>query len=101
MDRRNALPDRLKTLLHVCMNDWRYHRQWWYWSGEARLRVEGKDIKPTSTGEAGRGKADAAAHDFRDEIARISDLRARVVSIIKNCNENMRKAGRPCRRGKV
>ncbi len=39
MDRWNELPDHLKTLLEVCFNSSHYHRQHWYWNGEASLRV--------------------------------------------------------------
>lgn len=101
MDRWNELPDRLKTLLQVCMNDSHYHRQYWYWGGEARLRVEGSDLKLTTIDDAEWDKVEAAAHEFWDEIAETSELRAKVVKIIKQYNDNMAKAGRPYRYGQV
>ena len=99
MDRWNALPDRLKTLLQVCMNDSHYHRQYWYWGGEARLRVEGKDLKLTTIDDSEWAKVEAAAHEFWDEIAATSELRAKVVGIIRKYNDYMAKAGRPYRYG--
>jgi hypothetical protein len=41
MDRWNEVPDHLKELLKVCMDSSHYYRQWWYWGGEANLRVNG------------------------------------------------------------
>jgi len=96
-ERWNALPDRLKTLLQVCMNDSHYHRQWWYWGGEARLRVEGTDLKLTTIDDAEWAKVEEEAHKFWDEIAAQSELKAKVVSIIRHYNDVMAKAGRPYR----
>ncbi|RME16041.1 MAG: twin-arginine translocation signal domain-containing protein [Alphaproteobacteria bacterium] len=96
-ERWNELPDRLKTLLQVCMNDSHYHRQWWYWGGEARLRVEGTDLKLTTIDDAEWAKVEAAAHEFWDEIAAQSPLKAKVVEIIRKYNDTMEKAGRPYR----
>ncbi len=97
MDRWNELPDHLKTLLQVCMNDSHYHRQWWYWGGEASLRVKGTKLKLTTIDDAEWAKVEDEAHKFWDEIAAQSPLKAKVVGIIKDYNETMMKAGRPYR----
>ncbi len=97
MDRWNELPDRLKTLLQVCMNDSHYHRQWWYWGGEASLRVKGTKLKLTTIDDAEWAKVEAEAHKFWDEIAAQSELKAKIVSIIRDYNATMEKAGRPYR----
>ncbi len=97
MDRWNELPDNLKTLLQVCMNDSHYHRQWWYWGGEASLRVKGTKLKLTTIDDSEWGKVEEAAHRFWDEIASQSELKAKVVNIIKDYNATMVKAGRPYR----
>jgi TRAP-type mannitol/chloroaromatic compound transport system substrate-binding protein len=97
MDRWNELPDNLKTLMQVCMNDSHYHRQWWYWGGEARLRVEGTKLKLTTIDDAEWGKVEEAAHKFWDSIASQSELKAKVVGIIRKYNANMEAAGRPYR----
>ncbi len=97
MDRWNELPDHLKELLMVCMDGSHYHRQWWYWGGEASLRVKGTKLKLTTLPDEEWGKVEAAAHKFWDEIAAQSPLKAKVVGIIKEYNDIMVKAGRPYR----
>jgi len=97
MDRWNELPEKLQTLLKVCMNDSHYHRQWWYWGGEASLRVHGTDLKLTTIPDAEWATVEDAAHKFWDEVASQSPLKAKVVDIIKNYNADMIKAGRPYR----
>ncbi len=97
MDRWNELPEHLKELLMVCMDGSHYHRQWWYWGGEASLRVKGTKLKLTTLPDEEWGKVEAAAHKFWDEIAAQSPLKAKVVGIIKEYNDIMVKAGRPYR----
>ncbi len=97
MDRWNELPERLQTLLKVCMNDSHYHRQWWYWGGEASLRVHGTDLKLTTIPDDEWATVEDAAHQFWEEIASQSPLKAKVVNIIKNYNADMIVAGRPYR----
>jgi TRAP-type mannitol/chloroaromatic compound transport system substrate-binding protein len=99
MDRWNELPEHLKTLMQVCMNDSQYHRQWWYWGGEAKLRVDGTDMKLTTIDDAEWAKVEEKAHVFWDEIAAQSPLKAKVVDIIRTYNANMAAAGRPYRFG--
>jgi TRAP-type mannitol/chloroaromatic compound transport system substrate-binding protein len=99
--RWDELPDRLKTLLQVCMNDSHYYRQHWYWGGEAKLRVEGTQLKLTTIDDAEWAKLEQAARAFWDETAKTSPIAAKVVGIIKKYNETMSKAGRPYRYDKV
>jgi len=97
MDRWNELPENLQTLMQVCMNDSHYHRQYWYWGGEASLRVHGTDLKLTTIPDQEWATVEDAAHKFWEEIAAQSPLKAKVVNIIKNYNNDMIVAGRPYR----
>ncbi len=99
MDRWNELPENLKQLMQVCMNDSHYHRQWWYWGGEAGLRVNGTKMKLTTIPDEEWGKVEAKAQDFWDEIAAESPLKAKIVGKIRQYNADMVKAGRPYRYG--
>jgi len=98
MDRWNALPDNLKELMRVCFDSSHYYRQWWYWGGEAELRVNGPKMKLTSIPDAEWEQVEEAAKSFWDEIAE-TDTQKKVVGIIKQYNEVMRAAGRPYRYG--
>lgn len=97
MDSWNKLPDKLKELLKVTMDASHYYRQWWYWGGEAKLRVEGTKLKLTTIPDAEWAQVEAAAIKFWDEIAKESAVKAKVVKIFKEYNAIMEKAGRPYR----
>ena len=97
MDRWNALPAHLQKLMEVCFNSSHYHRQHWYWNGEANLRVNKKKLKSTSISDQEWAKVENAAHKFWDEIASESELKARIVGILRNYNDTMVKAGPPYR----
>ena len=99
MDRWNEVPPHLQELLKVCFDSSHYFRQHWYWTGEARLRVEEDKLKLTTIPDAEWATVEAEASKFWDEIAAESELKAKVVEIIKKYNENMVKAGRPYRYG--
>jgi TRAP-type mannitol/chloroaromatic compound transport system substrate-binding protein len=99
MDRWNELPDHLRELLKVCMDQSHYYRQWWYWGGEASLRVNGTKMKLTSIPDEEWAQVEAAAVKFWDEIAAESETKKKVVDIIKLYNADMQKAGRPYRYG--
>jgi len=99
MDRYNSLPDNLKELLKITMDSSHYYRQWWYWGGEASLRVNGKDMQLTSIPDAEWATVEAAAVKFWDEIAAESPTKKKVVDIFKQYNADMTKAGRPYRYG--
>ena len=97
MDSYNALPDHLKELLKLTMDSSHYYRQWWYWGGEAQLRVQGTKMQLTSIPDEEWAQVEAAARVFWDEIAAESETKAKVVQILKDYNDIMEKAGRPYR----
>ena len=99
MDSYNALPDKLKELLTLAMDSSHYYRQWWYWGGEASLRVNGTKMKLTAIPDDEWAQVEAAAVKFWDEIASESAVKAKVVGIFKQYNADMAKAGRPYRYG--
>ena len=99
MDRWNELPDSLKTMLQMAMDQSHYYRQWWYWGGEASLRVNGTKMKLTSIPDDEWAQVEAAAVKFWDEIASESEVKAKVVDIFRKYNADMQKAGRPYRYG--
>jgi len=96
-DRWNALPEHLKTLFEVCMDSSHYYRQHWYWGGEAKLRTSGTKLKLTSIPDEEWAQVEVEALKFWDEIAKESPRSAKVVSILKEYNATMEKAGRPYR----
>lgn len=97
MDRWNELPDDLKELVSACFQQSHYYRQHWYWTGEARLRVEGTKHTLTSIPDAEWSTVEQAAREFWNEIAAESETKAKVVQIFKDYNAAMDKAGRPYR----
>jgi len=99
MDRWNELPPHLQELFKVCCDQSHYYRQWWYWGGEAALRVNGSKLQLTSIPDAEWKTVEDAARVFWDEIAAESPTKAKVVEIIKQYNADMEKAGRPYRYG--
>ncbi len=99
MDSYNKLPDNLKELLQLMMDSSHYYRQWWYWGGEASLRVNGTKMKLTSIPDEEWAQVEAAAVKFWEEIASESPTKRKVVNIFKQYNADMQKAGRPYRYG--
>jgi TRAP-type mannitol/chloroaromatic compound transport system substrate-binding protein len=97
MDRWNELPERLQMLLSVCMDESHYYRQWWYWGGEADLRVNGDKMQLTTIPDEEWATVEAAAKEFWGELTEGSPVREKVVGIIEDYNETMRQAGRPYR----
>ena len=96
-DRYEELPEKLKTLLKLTMDHSHYYRQWWYWGGEAALRVNGTELEMTTIPADEWATVEADARVFWDEIAKESELKAKVVQIFKDYNETMVKAGSPYR----
>ena len=99
MDRWNEVPDRLKTLMQTCFDQSHYYRQWWYWGGEADLRVNGTKLELTAIPDSEWAQVEQAAQNFWEEIAAESETKAKVVEIFKKYNAGMAKAGRPYRYG--
>ncbi|GMG84637.1 TRAP transporter substrate-binding protein [Paralimibaculum aggregatum] len=97
--RWDELPDNLKELVRVCFDASHYYRQWWYWGGEAELRVRGDKMKLTAIPDAEWAQVEEAAKGFWDEIAGQGEVETRVIEIIKDYNAVMRDAGRPYRYG--
>ncbi len=97
MKQYNKLPAHLKELLQLTMDSSHYYRQWWYWGGEASLRVYGKKLKLTTISDSEWARVEKAAVKFWDKIAAESKTKAKVVNIFKKYNSDMQKAGRPYR----
>ncbi|WP_413205518.1 TRAP transporter substrate-binding protein [Rhodospirillum sp. A1_3_36] len=95
----NAVPAHLQTLFKLCMDSSHYHRQWWYWGGEADLRVNGSKLKLTTLPDADWKKVEDAAHEFWDEVAQESERSAKIVKILRDYSALMQKAGPPYRYG--
>jgi len=99
MESWNNLPEDMQTLFRVCTDQSHYYRQWWYWGGEARLRVHGDKMKLTSIPDAEWAQVEQAAVKFWDEIASEGPTQAKVVDILRKYNADMERAGRPYRYG--
>ena len=97
MDKYQELPDHLKELLKLTMDSSHYYRQWWYWGGEAALRVHGPKMELTTIPDEEWQTVEDAAHVFWDEIAAESETKAKVVEIFKRYNADMVRAGKPYR----
>ncbi len=96
-ERWNELPDHLKELFKAVTDASHYYRQWWYWGGEAALRVGGDKMKLTTIPSEEWAQVEAAAREFWDEIAAESETKAKVVAKIREYNDVMEKAGPPYR----
>ncbi|MDZ4381635.1 MAG: TRAP transporter substrate-binding protein [Parvibaculum sp.] len=92
-----ALPEHLKTLFKLTIDSSHYYRQHWYWWGEANYRVTGGKLELTTIPESEWQVVEDEARKFWDEIAQKSERNARVVEILKNYADTMRKAGAPYR----
>jgi TRAP-type C4-dicarboxylate transport system substrate-binding protein len=97
MDSWNKVPPHLQELLRLAFDSSHYYRQHWYWGGEAKLRVEGTEMKLTTIPDAEWKTVEEAGRKFWDEIAKESPTKAKVVGILKRYNETMEKAGQPYR----
>ena len=93
----NKVPEHLQTLFKLCMDSSHYYRQYWYWGGEAHLRVKGEKMKLTTIPAEEWATVEAEALKFWDEIATTSPRCARVIQIFKDYNDLMKKAGPPYR----
>jgi TRAP-type mannitol/chloroaromatic compound transport system substrate-binding protein len=95
----DAVPEHLKTLFQLCIDSSHYYRQHWYWWGEAHYRVTGGKLELTSIPEAEWKTLEDEAYKFWDEVAAKSERNAKVVKILHEYAETMRKAGPPYRYG--
>jgi len=96
-DRWREVPDHLKQLFHLCIDSSHYYRQYWYWWGEASYRTTGGKLELTSIPEEEWQQVEDEAQKFWDEVAQTSPRCARVVQILRDYSETMRKAGAPYR----
>lgn len=92
------MPEHLKELFKLCMDSSHYYRQYWYWGGEAKLRVNGDKLKLTTIPSEEWRPIEVAAVKFWDGIAEKGTPRAKaVVKILRDYNAMMDKAGSPYR----
>ena len=97
MERWNELPEDLQTLFRVCCDQSHYYRQWWYWGGEANLRVNGTKMELTTIRAAEWDQVVKDAEELWKDVAAWGDRARRVVEICKKYNQVMQKAGVPKR----
>ncbi len=96
-ERWNELPEHLKQLFLLCIDNSHYYRLHWYWWGEAEYRTRGGKLELTTIPDEEWRIVEDEAFKFWDEIAQTSERNARVVEIIKKYINTMRKAGSPYR----
>ena len=95
MERWNELPEDLQTLFRVCCDQSHYYRQWWYWGGEANLRVNGTKMELTSIPDAEWETVEDAALVFWDEIAAESETKAGSLTSSRNTTQTWRRPDAP------
>ena len=92
------VPPHLQELFKLCMDSSHYYRQYWYWAGEANLRVNGGKLKLTTIPESEWKSVEDGALKFWDEIvAKGTPRQKEVVKIFRDYNAMMEKAGSPYR----
>jgi TRAP-type mannitol/chloroaromatic compound transport system substrate-binding protein len=91
------LPEHLQTLLMLAIEKSHYYRLHWYWYGEAHYRVNGGKLEMTTIPDEEWAIIEDAAYEFWDEVAGTSPRNEKVVSILKEYVETMKKAGPPYR----
>ncbi len=99
-ERWGELPEHLKTLYRLCIDQSHYYRQYWYWWGEAHYRTTGGKLELTSIPEEEWKTVEEEAMKFWDEIAAESPRNAKVVQILKDYRATMIEAGPPYRYAK-
>jgi TRAP-type mannitol/chloroaromatic compound transport system substrate-binding protein len=92
-----AVPKHLQALFRLSMDTSHYYRLHWYWWGEAHYRTKGGKLELTSIPDSEWKVVEDAALKFWDEIAAKSPRNAKVVKILKEYAETMKKAGPPYR----
>lgn len=96
-DKWDALPEHLKVLFRMSMDSSHYYRLHWYWWGEAHYRTTGGKLKLTTIPDAEWQTVEDEAVKYWDELAEKSPRSAKIVKILKEYNEIMKKAGKPYR----
>ncbi len=96
-DKWAEVPEHLKKLFKLSIDSSNYYRLHWYWWGEAFYRTTGGKLELTSIPEEEWSKVEDEAIKFWDEIAQRSPRCAKVVQILKEYNQTMKKAGKPYR----
>ncbi len=91
------IPKHLQTMLMLAIQKSNYFRLHWYWYGEAHYRVTGGKMELTTIPEDEWKQVEDAAYKYWDEVAQKSEIDAKVVGILKNYVDTMRKAGSPYR----
>ncbi|WP_422365880.1 TRAP transporter substrate-binding protein [Pelagibius sp.] len=91
------VPDHLKELFKITIDQSHYYRQVWYWGGEAQLRAEGDKMELTTIPTEEWDQVVADAKGFWTEIAESSPRAARVVKIFEEYTAVMEKVGVPYR----
>ena len=87
----DRLPNHLRNLFRACVDSSHYYRQHWYWSEEAKLRVNGKKLKTTSIPEKDWQYVKSEAYVFWDEVSKMSSRNNQVIKILRAYNETMSK----------
>lgn len=91
------VPDHLKELFLITMDQSHYYRQVWYWGGEADLRVNGDKLELTTIAPEEWNTVVGDAEGFWEDLASISPRTKRVVDTFKKYNALMDKVGVPYR----
>ncbi len=91
------LPKHLQTMLMLAIQKSNYYRLHWYWYGEAHYRVTGGKMELTTIPADEWKIVEEEAYKYWDEIAQTSPRNAKVVQILKDYVDTMKKAGAPYR----
>ena len=84
-----------RPLWRLATDSSHYYRQYWYWGGEAWLRIRGGKMELTSIPDDEWDQVEAEAVKFWDEIASISNRAVNIVGIFRQYNDVMAEAGKP------
>ncbi|QHQ35295.1 TRAP transporter substrate-binding protein [Algicella marina] len=93
------LPDHLKDLVMSAIEAGHTYRNQWYWGGEARLRATGDKLELRTVPADEWAQVEEAAVNFWDEIAEEGELQSKIVSIFREYNSTINKAGPPYTNG--
>ncbi|MDH3668120.1 MAG: TRAP transporter substrate-binding protein DctP [Paracoccaceae bacterium] len=91
------VPEHLKELFLITIDQSHYYRQVWYWGGEAELRVKGEKMELTTIPQEEWDQVVSDAGEFWEELASVSPRAAKVIQKFKDYTEVMEKVGVPYR----